>query len=558
MDLTPTPFEPGAALLTWLAVAGVVAGLALFVGLVAAVSRHGAKRGPNRFLSAVAGTLKDLVLVAPGRVFAVAQLTWREALRRRALYVFALFAVLFMFAGWFLSNSGNRPADQVKVYVSFVLTVVSWLTLLVMLLLSCWGIPEDIRRRSLHTVVTKPARRSEVVLGRMLGYSAIGTVILAVMGVFGYVWIDRQTGDADEALTARQPLFGDVRFYGRDGELAEKGLNVGNIWEYRGYIDGASLMRAVYTFEGVDESLTRRVLLEDAATGETAEGRVLQFESDFEGFRTVKGDMTRGLLIQYTYVNPETGLAVADPSVLSLEEFDGNVHNVPTTLVAYDEEAGEERAYDVFEELVTDDGRLEVEVRSLDPQQLLGMGKADLFVRPPDADFWTSYTASVGSIWLKMILLVALGVTAGTFVKGPVATLLVFTLLIVGQTFQGFMNDLLVGQLLDRGGREGLGGGGPIEATIRIVTHSNTIRELNAGAATGVIKTVDVGLLGILWAFSQLIPDLSAFDTAARTAAGFAVPASNLLRAAAVTVGFLIPCYVLGTLSLRSRELEAK
>ena len=557
MDLTPRTFDAGDALWTWLAVFGTLAALVLAAGLLASLL-SGGTGAVGRFARGIWGTLKDLVLVSPGRVFAVAQLTWREALRRRALYVFGLFAVLFMFAGWFLSDAGSRPADQVKVYVSFVLTVVSWLTLLVMLLLSCWGVPEDIRRRSLHTVVTKPARRSEVVLGRMAGYTLIGTVILAVMGAVGYGWIVRQAGDARDALTARRPLLGDVRFYGRDGAPAAQGLNVGNVWEYRGYIDGASRMKAVFSYDGVDESLTREVLLE-SPDGSTERGRVLQFESDFEGFRTVKGDMSRGLLIQYTYVNPQTGLAVADPAVFSLEEFDGNVHNVPTELLAYDEDAGEERVYDFFDELVSDDGRLEVEVRSLDPQQLLGVGRADLFVRPPDGPFWTSYAASVAAIWLKMALLVALGVTAGTFVKGPVATLLVFTLLIVGQTFQGFMGDLLEGNYLNPGGLEGVGGGGPVEATFRILTHANTIKDLPPGPVTSFIEGVDQVLLTVLWAFSQLIPDLSAFDTAARTAAGFSVPvADHLLPAAAVTLGFLIPCYFVGTLSLRSRELEAK
>ena len=568
MDLTPRTFDAGAAVLTWLAVFGTLAAVVLALGLLVTLATRGAS-GAKAFGRSLWAGLKDLVLVAPGRVWAIAQLTWREALRRRALYVFALFAVLFMFAGWFLSGSENRPADQVKIYVSFVLTVISWLTLLVMLLLSCWGIPEDIRRRSLHTVVTKPVRRSEVVLGRMLGYVLIGSLLLGAMGVAGFVWIVRQSDEAAEALVARRPVFvmpddpetGErgLQFYGRSGEPSESGLNVGNVWEYRSYIDGASKMKAVYAFDGIDGDVLRPVEFEDPETGETTPGEVLQFESDFEGFRTVKGDMSRGLLIQYTYVNPETGLTVTDPSVFSLEEFDGNVHNVPTKLRAYDEELGEEREYDLLGDLVSSGGRLNVEVRSLDPLQLLGMGRADLFVRPPDGSFAASFAASVAAIWLKMVLLVALGVTAGTFVKGPVATLLVFTLLIVGQTFQEFMADLLVGNLLDPGGSEGVDGGGPVESAYRIVTHANTSRDLAAGSLTGAIKAVDVGLLNMLWAFSQMIPDLSAFDTAGRTAAGFAVPfRDRLLPAAAVTLGFLIPCYVVGSLSLRSRELEAK
>ena len=558
MDLTPRTFDAGQAVLTWLLVFGTLALLILGVAFLVLVAARGA-RGALAFARGLGAGLADLVLVSPGHVWAIAQLTWREALRRRALYVFGLFAVLFMFAGWFLSNAGERPADQVKVYVSFVLTVVGWLTLLVMLLLSCWGIPEDIRRRSLHTVVTKPARRGEVVLGRMLGYSLIGTVILAVMGAFGYVWIERQAGEeAGGALVARRPVFGDIQFYGRDGRPTEQGLNVGNIWEYRSYIDGASRMFAAYTFPGVDASLAREALLEDPDTGARVPGRVLQFESDFEGFRTIKGNMERGLLIQYTYVNPDTGLVAPDPTLIELEEFDGNVHNLPVKFSSTDPVTRELREYDLFEDFVTDAGTLTAEVRSLDPQQLLGMGKADLFIRPPDGPFWASYAGSVAAIWLKMLLLVALGVTAGTFVKGPVATLLVFTLLIVGQRAHALMDELVVGVFEPKNLR-GSDAGGPVEAAYRILTHMNTVRDLDPGAATTAIRKLDQGLLFLMWAVSQVIPDFSAFDTAARTARGFAVPVGgHLLPAAAVTLGFLIPCYVIGTLSLRSRELEAK
>ena len=558
MDLTPRTFDAGAAALEWLLVFGVLGGCVLALGLLLTLLTRGPS-GAKGFAASLAAGLKDLALISPGRVWALAQLTWREALRRRALYVFGLFAVLFMFAGWFLSNAGSRPADQVKVYVSFVLTVISWLTLLVMLLLSCWGIPEDIRRRSLHTVVTKPARRSEVVLGRMAGYSLIGTVILAVMGAVGYFWIDRQTTEeVDAALVARRPVFGEVQFYGRDGAPAAAGLNVGNIWEYRSYIDGASKMKAAYTFDGIGPGVLREVNVEDADTGEITRGRVLQLESDFEGFRTVKGNMTRGLLIQYTYVNPDTGLAAPDPDLIALREFDGNVHNRTVEFASQDPETGELREYDLLRDFVSDDGRLTVEVRSLDPQQLLGMGKADLFVRPPDGPFWASYAGSVAAIWLKMLLLVALGVAASTFVKGPVATLLVFTLLVVGQRAKDLI-DALVAGAFDPANLNGSDGGGPVEAAYRILTHANTVRRLDPGATTDLIQGLDRGLLGVLWAFSHVIPDFSAFDTAARTANGFAVPVGgHLLPAAAVTLGFLVPCYVIGTLSLRSRELEAK
>ena len=46
--------------------------------------------------------------------------------------------------------------------------------------------PADIRDRTLHTVVTKPVRKVEIVLGRVLGFTAVGTVLLAAIGLISY------------------------------------------------------------------------------------------------------------------------------------------------------------------------------------------------------------------------------------------------------------------------------------------------------------------------------------------------------------------------------------
>ncbi len=46
--------------------------------------------------------------------------------------------------------------------------------------------PNDIRDRTLHTVVTKPVRKLEIVLGRVLGFTAVGTVLLAGIGLLSY------------------------------------------------------------------------------------------------------------------------------------------------------------------------------------------------------------------------------------------------------------------------------------------------------------------------------------------------------------------------------------
>lgn len=58
---------------------------------------------------------------------ALTSLTLKEAIRRKALLVFAVFALLLMFAGWFLTNSNERAELQVGIHIAFILQTISWI-----------------------------------------------------------------------------------------------------------------------------------------------------------------------------------------------------------------------------------------------------------------------------------------------------------------------------------------------------------------------------------------------------------------------------------------------
>ncbi|HID21916.1 MAG TPA: hypothetical protein EYP14_05890, partial [Planctomycetaceae bacterium] len=191
MGFNPEPYDLLSAIGYWMVVFGTFAVLAVVISLIIACVRYGTADGPMALVLRIRSGLADLTSMSWGRIAAITILTFKEAIRRKALMVFVVFAVLFMFAGWFLSDTNARPDLQAKVYITFVLTAIAWLVLPVALLLSCWGIPEDIRLRSLHTVVTKPVRRSEVVIGRIVGFIGINTLVLAIMAGVGYVWTRR-------------------------------------------------------------------------------------------------------------------------------------------------------------------------------------------------------------------------------------------------------------------------------------------------------------------------------------------------------------------------------
>lgn len=300
MSFDPVPFLFWPSVLEWLVVSGIFVAAVIVIWLIMAIVVRGPIGGFKAVFSSITDSFADIFSVSFRRVYALANLTFKEAVRRKALLVFVVFAILFMFGAWFLPDSNTRTQLQMKVYVSFVLTAISWLLVPVMLLLACWGLPEDIRLKSLHTVVTKPARRFEIVLGRIIGYSSVGLLLLGLMSVVGYVWLAQSMDPGNKlafndrmavpSLDCRVPVYGELEFVDREGRPASDGLNVGDIWDFRSYVEGATKSRAIWHFQGISDSS----LVNDQ----------LNLECMFESFRTTKGrDMSKGLIAQFTLVN---------------------------------------------------------------------------------------------------------------------------------------------------------------------------------------------------------------------------------------------------------------
>ena len=174
----------------WLKVVGALLFVGVVLGWLVAAMRH----GPLAAFSIVGRTLweavLDLVLISPRRVCSLAWLAVKESTRRRLVVMveFAVFVLVLLFAGWFLDSGSVHPS---RLYIGFVLTATSYLMVLLALFLSSLSLPTDIKDKTLHTVVTKPVRASEIVLGRIVGFTAVGTMLLMLMGAISYGFVVR-------------------------------------------------------------------------------------------------------------------------------------------------------------------------------------------------------------------------------------------------------------------------------------------------------------------------------------------------------------------------------
>ena len=166
----------------------IVALFGFFLGFLVAALRRGPVEGFYAVAKVVSSGVGDLTNWSFRRTIAMSILAAQEAIRKRVLVGFVVFVVVVLFAGWYLDVKSDHPA---RLYLSFVLTASNYLVVLLALFLSAFSLPADIKNRTIYTVVTKPVRAFEIVLGRIIGFVAVGTLMLVPMGLVSYIFVLR-------------------------------------------------------------------------------------------------------------------------------------------------------------------------------------------------------------------------------------------------------------------------------------------------------------------------------------------------------------------------------
>jgi ABC-type transport system involved in multi-copper enzyme maturation permease subunit len=612
------------ALLVWLVAVASLALAGVLIGGLVCVLEYGPGAGLRRLGRILWEIPVDLVRISPRRVWALTWLAVKDSLRRRVVVGFAVFILLLMFAGWFLDPDSSEPA---RLYLNFVLDATGYLVLLLALFLSALSLPGDIQNKTLHTVVTKPVRASEVVLGRVLGFTLIGTGLLVVMGLLSYGFVVsglshthtlveadlREVGPPDKQgrraktgytsrvyahqhrvhvepdvktglveaernhtheleavrseggtayrlgrpqgmLQARVPVYGKLAFRDADGLDTEKGINVGDEWTYRSYVQGQSDAAAMWTFEGIRE--------EDFPRG-------LPVEFTLGVFRTHKGDIEKGVAGSLSLRNPKTGLLV-ELEIFESKEFSLNKQFVPRKIKRFasaemvsrrqktpegtkyspppaeiDDSLDDKDEFDLYEDLVAD-GRVEIWLQCLDSAQYFGAAQPDLYLRASDASFALNFAKGYLGIWLQMVLVIGFGVMFSTFLSAPVAILATAGSLL-GGFFVRFMAELASpGTVI---------GGGPSESLVRLLRQDNMIQELNPGLGTEVVQMFDTVAGVALWVISYVLPPFGDFNTANYVSNGFDISPDLAMVHFAKAMAFLLPVFVAGYIFLKTREV---
>ncbi|HEY0368927.1 MAG TPA: hypothetical protein VGC85_04975 [Chthoniobacterales bacterium] len=119
-----------------------------------------------------------------GRIRAIAGNSFIELSRMKAFYLLLLFALVLIGSSVFLARLSFEQELQVLKDVS--LGAISLFTSVLAIVATARLLPEDVEDRTVYTILAKPVRRFEYIIGKLLGVLlliALSTIIMAALFV---------------------------------------------------------------------------------------------------------------------------------------------------------------------------------------------------------------------------------------------------------------------------------------------------------------------------------------------------------------------------------------
>jgi hypothetical protein len=120
------------------------------------------------------------------RVWAISGVCFDESIRKRVLWIAPL--AIIGVIGITQFQRAMDEQDALRQSVKICLFATGLVVMLSSIILACTNLPKEIESRVIHTIVTKPITRLELVLGKVIGFARVSLAIIAIMGVFTWVY----------------------------------------------------------------------------------------------------------------------------------------------------------------------------------------------------------------------------------------------------------------------------------------------------------------------------------------------------------------------------------
>jgi len=369
------------------------------------------------------------------RIWAVARVTIREALRQKsAVMLIVLLALLLPALGFSVKGDATLPG-RAQMFLDYSLRVSRLLLALMTVFAACGTMAWELKYRQAYVTLTKPLPRWQFFLGKWVGLSLLNLALLvAVWGVIeGFAWYFRHV----PAETPQQR---------RQKEILQKEVLIARaslkpmppIDQIRDAVDRKlkQLMDTGQMPPGQSERQYRNELFNRYMKRWRTVGPLQARSFNFEGLQTAK---RKAGYIQIRYyivpgrATPSNVMSyiwqVGTPGV-------GKVYIVPRV----NEPVRTKHTIRVPADAITDDGKLTVTFINMHPDgrqatfpaSAIFSGETGLEVLYPAGDFGPNVARALAMIWLQLVFLAALGLCAASFLTFPTACLMCLLIFFAG------------------------------------------------------------------------------------------------------------------------------
>jgi hypothetical protein len=372
-------------------------------------------------------------------VWAVATNTMKQAVRMRLAVVFVVLLMFLIPVMGFSATGDGTLKGRLQTFVSYALSLTSFLLCLLTIAVSIYSLTSDISGRQIYTVITKPIRRFELLCGKLLGVILLNTGLLVFFSALIYgiaIYTPRLVKTSQDELRQAENEF----FTARAGLVPAEADVSGEV--QAAYDKLAQEGRLPELFRGLSRRdilarLTKQAKLRSRAANV---GQELIWE--FENVRPL--DPNQSLFIRFKY-----DVSVSPPDLQIYGRWwAGDIRQVrygqPIVTGFYEFESKDlirtSHEIEVPADVIAADGYLAVGFLNPPLNQTVVIFPLDggLEVLYKADTFTANFIRAVLLISLRLIILAALGVLASTFLSFPVALLLCMVIFFTAN-FSGFV-----------------------------------------------------------------------------------------------------------------------
>jgi hypothetical protein len=122
-------------------------------------------------------------------IWAVAINTLKQAVRMKIAVVFIILLIVLLPAMGVSMTGDGTLKGRLQTFVSYGFSLTSFLLSLLTIVVSVYSLTSDIQQRQIYTVLTKPIRRFQLLLGKLLGIILLDVALLVLFSAVIYAVI---------------------------------------------------------------------------------------------------------------------------------------------------------------------------------------------------------------------------------------------------------------------------------------------------------------------------------------------------------------------------------